>query len=429
MVNIAKVTLWNQKVGSLARDEQSGNIFFEYDPEFSKKGIEPSPLFVPVKKGVVYNFNELNYNTYRGLPGFIADSLPDTFGNYLINTWLAKQGRDPETYNTIERLLFQGSRAMGALCFEPETSTTLNKSVEIELNTLVDIALQALQFKKTLDTNISDNEKALQTIIRIGTSAGGSRAKAVVAYNKSTGQLLSGQVDAPDDFEHYLLKMDGVTNGNLGDPAYYGCLEYSYYKIALDCGIEMTESFLLPDRKRKHFMTKRFDRVGGKHRVHMVTLCGLAHSDFNTPGAFAYEYLLGVMRQMHLTSAEMEQVFRRMVFNVIGRNQDDHTKNFSFLLDTDNVWKLSPAYDMTYAYKPDGDYTNMHQMSINGKSDNIKREDLLAVAENASIKTSKAQSIISEIEDVFKNIDNYLEPDIPESIVNRVKSNLRVGKL
>ncbi len=429
MVNIAKVTLWNQKVGSLARDEQSGNIFFEYDPEFSKKGIEPSPLFVPVKKGVVYNFNELNYNTYRGLPGFIADSLPDTFGNYLINTWLAKQGRDPETYNTIERLLFQGSRAMGALCFEPETSTTLNKSVEIELNTLVDIALQALQFKKTLDTNISDNEKALQTIIRIGTSAGGSRAKAVVAYNKSTGHILSGQVDAPDGFEHYLLKMDGVTNGSLGDPAYYGCLEYSYYKIALECGIEMTESLLLPDGKRKHFMTKRFDRVGGSHRIHMVTLCGLAHSDFNTPGAFAYEYLLGVMRQMHLTSAEMEQAFRRMVFNVVGRNQDDHTKNFSFLLDTDNVWKLSPAYDMTYAYKPDGDYTNMHQMSINGKRDNIKREDLLAVAENASIKTSKAQSIISEIEDVFKNIDNYLEPDIPESIVNRVKSNLRVGKL
>lgn len=429
MINIAKVLLWGQKIGSLARDERSGDILFEYTPEFTQTGIEPSPLFVPVKKGVVYNFKDLNRQTYKGLPGFIADSLPDTFGNYLINNWLSTQGRDPETYNTIERLLFQGSRAMGALCFEPETSPIFNKSVDVELNTLVDIAIKALSYKQTLDTNISEKETALQTIIRIGTSAGGSRAKAVVAYNKETGSIRSGQVDAPDGYEHYLLKMDGVTNGSLGDPAFYGCLEYSYYKMALSAEIEMTESFLLPDGKRKHFMTKRFDRIGGSHRVHMVTLCGLAHSDFNTPGAFAYEYLFGVMRQMHLKSSEMEQAYKRLVFNVIGRNQDDHTKNFSFLLDTDNVWKLSPAYDLTYAYKPNGDYTNLHQMSINGKRDNIKREDLLAVAENASIKKTKANKIIDNIKNIFSHIDNYLEPEIPENMVDKIKANLRIGIL
>lgn len=425
MVNYANVSIWGTQVGSLFLDENTGVISFEYTPEFVRSGLELSPIFAPLRAGRVYSFAELPYQTFKGLPGFLADSLPDKFGDDLINQWLTREGRAIGSYNAVERLLYQGSRAMGALTFEPAMRTELNQSVQIELEGLIEAALSVLNNREMLNTNLNDGEDALKTILRVGTSAGGSRAKAVVAYNKDTGEIKSGQVDAPEGFEHYLLKLDGVTNGSLGDPMFYGCIEYSYYRMALDCGIQMTDSFLLNDGKRRHFMTKRFDREGGSKRLHMVTLCGMNHMDFNVPGAYSYEQLFAVMRLLHLSRSEAEQAFRRMVFNIIGRNQDDHTKNFSFLMDTDGQWRLSPAYDMVYNYNRNGSYTNLHQMSVNGKRDAFSRADLLSIAEN--IHLNNANSIIDGTIEVFSKMKHYMEADIPEEKIDNMYANLRLN--
>ena len=422
MVDYANITLWNKTVGSIYRNPETGVISFEYEPEFVRSGYNISPIYLPLIEGRVYSFPELNYETFKGLPGFLADSLPDKFGNDLINQWLIQEGRPRDSYNPVERLLYQGTRAMGALEFEPARRADLNHSLIIELEGLVNAAIQVLNERKDVSANITHTDDALRTILHVGTSAGGARAKAVIAYNQTTGEIRSGQVDAPEGFEHYLLKLDGVTNGSLGDPTHYGSIEYSYYQMALACGIEMMESRLLTDGKRKHFMTKRFDRTKGNHRIHMATLCGLAHMDFNIPGAYSYEQLFNTMRELHLTHKEAEQVFRRMVFNIVGRNQDDHTKNFSFLMDTDGQWRLAPAYDMVYSYNKTGSYTNLHQMSINGKRDNFSTEDLLSIANNIHLKDGK--SIILEISDIFRHIDEYLESDIPQSMVDKIKSNL-----
>lgn len=422
MVNIANINIWDKQAGILMHDPATGVVSFEYLPEFVRDGYDLSPLFVPRMSGRVFTFPALPYDSFKGLPGFIADALPDKFGDTLINQWLIREGRAPGTYNIVERLLYQGSRAMGALVFEPETRKDLNRSVSVELDGLVEAALTILNERTSFVTNANAGEEAITTILRVGTSAGGARAKAVVAYNPQTGEIRSGQTDVTDGFEHYLLKLDGVTNGSLGDPMHYGSIEYGYYRMARDCGIDMNESMLLNDGKRRHFLTKRFDRKGN-HRIHMCTLCGIAHIDFNHPGISSYEEAFAVMRQLHLTAPEAEQLYRRMVFNVVGRNQDDHTKNISFLLDTDNQWRLAPAYDMTYAYNPVGSYTSMHQMAVNGKRDNITREDMLRVAENIHLK--KANKIIDEIVGVFERFDDYMEPDIPEKMVDEMRGKLR----
>ncbi len=425
MVDYVNIKLWGKPVGSAYRDAGSGIISFEYEPSFVRQGYSLSPLFLPLASGRIYSFPELSYDTFKGLPGFLADSLPDKFGNDLINRWLAREGRPRNSYNAIERLLYQGTRAMGALEFEPAQRTDMNQSLKIELDGLVNAAINVLGDRKELLTNMNSKEEAMRTILQVGTSAGGARAKAVVAYNRLTGEIRSGQVAAPEGFEHYLLKLDGVTNGSLGDPTHYGSIEYSYYRMARACGIDMSESQLLSEGRRKHFMTKRFDRRDGNRRIHMVSLCGLAHMDFNLPGAYSYEQLFNVMREMHLTHQEAQQAYRRMVFNIVGRNQDDHTKNFAFLLDTDNQWRLAPAYDMVYAYNKEGSYTNLHQMSVNGKRDNFTLADLLAIAENIHLK--EPRSIIADITDTFRHIDEYLEPDIPQEMADEIKSNLRLN--
>lgn len=422
MVNYANIKLWGLHVGSVAMDDNTGVANFEYSPEFIHSGYELSPIFMPLQAGKVYSFPALNHETYKGLPGFLADSLPDKFGNDLINQWLVRNGRPKDSYNSVERLLYQGRRAMGALEFEPQTRPDLSASVAIELTDLVNTAIAILDERSSLNTNLNESSEAIKSILRVGASAGGSRAKAVVAYNKATGEIRSGQTAAPDGFEHYLLKLDGVTNGILGDPAHFGSIEYSFYKMAIDCGIIMNECNLYNEGARRHFMTKRFDRKGGDGKIHMTSLCGIAHMDFNAPGSYSYEQMFDIMRRLHLPYYDAEQAYRRMVFNVAGRNQDDHTKNVSFLMDTDGVWKLAPAYDMVYAYNPAGGYTAHHQMTINGKRDNITRDDLLTVARNANIK--KAENIINETIAVMSNIDNYMESDIPEEMVDEIKNNL-----
>ena len=414
MIKFANIYLWDLHMASLA-EEESGLIKMEYTPEFISSGYNPSPLFVTPEKGRIYEFSQLPYRTYKGLPGFIADCLPDRFGTAIINHWLEKSGRPRDSYTTIERLLYQGSRAMGALRFEPQERKDLNQQVAIDLDGLVAAAAEILGERMQFGTNLKTDDEALLTILRVGTSAGGARPKAVVAYNKETGDLRSGQVDAPEGYEHWLLKLDGVDENNpaeYSETMNYGCLEYAYYQMVLDCGIDMMECRLLEDGKRHHFMTRRFDRIGGSHRVHMVSLCGMAHYDYNQPDSWSYEQLFRVMRGLRLTQTEMEQAYRRMVFNVIGCNQDDHTKNIEFLMDTDGVWKLSPAYDMSYAVG--SGFTRQHQMSVNGKRLHITRKDMLTVAAEVGIKSAKANEIIEQTLDVIGRFDEYVGDSIPE---------------
>lgn len=395
MVDYANVELWGNLVGVVYWDATRQTANFEYVSKFVQNGLNLSPLRMPVEANRIYSFSELNFKTFKGLPGMLADSLPDNFGNALINRWLAEQGRDPDSCNPIERLLYQGKRGMGALEFEPAKKGISNVSEKIELDSLIEAARIVLSNQKKLNVRLQEKESDLLKIMKVGTSAGGARAKAVIAYNEITHEIKSGQLNAPEGFTHWLIKLDGVTNNELGDPKHYGRIEYAYYKMAVSCGIEMTDCRLLEENGRAHFMTKRFDRIGEKEKIHMQTLCGLAHFDFNMSGAYSYEQLFQTMRMLHLSYKDAEQAYRRMVFNIVARNQDDHTKNFSFLMDKEGKWRLSPAYDVAYAYNPSGDFTSQHQMSVNGKRDNFTKEDLLKFAQSMNIK--KPDEIIEEV--------------------------------
>lgn len=418
MVEYVDVKLWGVSVGAAYWEQKTKSASFEYYPNFIKKGLEVSPISMPLSSNI-YSFPELNFKTFKGLPGLLADSLPDKFGNDLINRWLAMQGREPDSYSPIERLLYLGKRSMGALEFEKAENIGFNRTSTIEIDNLVKAASIALDGKKSLMTNLNDEEKALLEIIKVGTSAGGARAKAVVAFNDSTKEVRSGQLGAPKGFEHWLLKLDGVTNTVLGDPQHFGRIEYAYYKMAIQCGIEMTECRLLEENNRAHFMTKRFDRVGEKEKIHMQTLCGLAHYDFNIPGAYSYEQLFMIMRKLRLPYKDAEQVYRRMVFNIVARNQDDHTKNFSFLMDKEGIWRLAPAYDVAFSYNPTGEYTSSHQMSVNGKIENFTKQDLLAVASSMNIK--KPDAIIEEVIDSVANWSKQAaDVNIPSSIIESI---------
>jgi serine/threonine-protein kinase HipA len=424
MVNHAHIKIWGDLVGIVFWDSVRNVASFEYDPKFVAKGIELSPIRMPLRTNQVYSFPELNLETYKGLPGMLADSLPDKFGNALINRWLAEQGRDPDSYNPIERLLYQGKRGMGALEFEPAEKTISNVSTKIELEGLIRAARYTLAGKEKLTSRL-ENEEELTQILKVGTSAGGARAKAVIAFNENTGEIRSGQLNAPEGFSHWLIKLDGVTGDELGDPQHVGQIEYVYYKMAVACGIEMSESRLLKENNRYHFMTKRFDRIGNKEKIHMQTLCGLAHFDFNTPGIYAYEQLFQIMRTLKLSYSAAEQVYRRMVFNVVARNQDDHTKNISFLMDKNGKWGLSPAYDMAYSYNPYGTYTSLHQLSINGKRDGFTKSDLLQIAKSMNIK--KANEIIEEVIDSVSRWSKIAEEqEIPKHQIEMIGKTHRL---
>jgi len=397
MVN-ASVNIWNQFIGALYWDETTETGSFEFDESFIKKGLDLSPIRMPLEElqrgNRIFSFSGLSKQTYHGLPGLLADSLPDKFGNELINAWLARQGRTPESMNPLERLCYIGKRGMGALEFEPASSGATDTAITIEIDELVRLAKDAINQKKGLAANMDDKD-GLINIIRVGTSAGGARAKAVIAYNEKTEEVRSGQLDVPSGFTHWLIKLDGVTNDKLGDPEGYGRIEFAYYKMAIACGIDMMESKLKEEHGRAHFMTKRFDRVSGNEKLHMQTLCGMAHYDYNQPTTYSYEQAFQVMRDLRLDHADAEQLFRRMVFNVISRNNDDHTKNVSFLMDSSGNWKLSPAYDVTYAFDPSNIWLAQHNLSVNGKRKDISKDDILAIAKEISVKRGK--DIIKEI--------------------------------
>ena len=425
MVDVAKVSMFGMPVGTFRWDDRYGIVRFEYDPGFVGKGLEPAPLMMPVREGRVYAFANLDRETFMGLPGMLADSLPDTYGRALFDRWLALLGRTSS--NPIETLCFMGKRCMGALEFEPAMDVAYNTQSKFEIDTLVDVAKEALDAKASFGVNLNDDKKAaIAEILRLGTSAGGQRAKAIIAYNKETGEVRSGQVEAPAGFDYYLIKLDGVS-AKVGFKATenYGRLEYSFYKLAQACGIAMSECSLIEENGRAHFLTKRFDRKEGK-KVHMQTLCGIAHFDYRLRRAYSYEQAFNVMRALRLPYSAAQEMFRRLVFNVVVRNQDDHTKNISFLMEEDGKWKLSPAYDMGYAYNPNGGWTATHQMSVNGKFDDITRQDLLSFAALNNIKD--ASVIIDEICEAASCWPALADGcGVPKAMVETIKSNMLLG--
>lgn len=403
-------------------NENTESAVFEYEPSFERLGLNLSPILMPLNPHRSYQFTSISKDTFMGLPGLLADALPDAYGKALLDRWLATIGRS--FANPVERLCYQGKRSMGALEFEPAQDTFLEKDTRIEIDSLVEVAREALNQKSKLDTNLSqDRKEALINIIKVGTSAGGQRAKAVIAYNEKTQEVRSGQIDAPEGFEHWLLKLDGVTNQELGDPKFYGLIEYAYYLMAKDAGIEMMSCRILPENGRSHFMTKRFDRVGGKGKLHMQTLCGIAHYDYKMLRAYSYEQAFLVMRQLRLPYFQAEEMFRRMIFNVVARNQDDHTKNISFLMDKTGKWRLSPAYDISWSYNPEGKWTSQHQMSINNKWSDFTMDDLLTVASSMNIKSPR--EIIEKTIDVVAHWPVYAASlGIPKDTIEVINSTL-----
>ena len=395
----AEVFLWGTKIGTVIFDRDTGLGSFEYDPVFLTSGIEVAPIAMPLSRRV-YTFPELVRHSFHGLPGLLADSLPDKFGNAVIDAWLRSQGRSPSSFDPVERLCYTGSRGMGALEYVPALGPGAAEADSIQIDRLVELASEILRSREDMHASISDH--AMQEIIRVGTSAGGARAKAVIAWNEKTGDIRSGQIDAGKGYEYWLIKFDGVDrNGDKEgeDVPQYTRIEYAYYLMAKNAGILMNECRLFEESGRYHFMTRRFDRdpvTGAKY--HMQSLGGMAHFDFNLPGAYSYEQAAEVMRRLRLSNTEISQFFRRMVFNVLMRNQDDHVKNISFLMDRRGQWRLAPAYDMTYAYNPDGMWTGTHQMSVNGKRDDISIQDLLLSARSMGIKKAEAERIITEIQ-------------------------------
>lgn len=430
MVAIADVTIWNTKAGVVFWNEQKNLAVFEFDKSFLKLGLDISPLVMPISEAAkgnrIYSFPMLNPETFKGLPGLLSDSLPDKFGNQIIDAWLAQQGKNSTDFTPVDRLCYIGKRGMGALEFKPASNITIENSSPIQIQELVKFAKEVLENRKDFHTNL-DSEKGFSDILQVGSSAGGARAKAIIAYNATTGEVRSGQVDGLDGFDYWLIKFDGVTNHQLGDPKGYGNIEYAYYLMATDCGITMSESKLLTENDRSHFLTKRFDRQNNQ-KIHMQTLCGLAHFDYNQPRSYSYEQAFQVMRQMKLPYFEMEELYRRMTFNVMSRNQDDHTKNISFLMFPDGKWQLSPAYDITYAYNPENFWLKAHQMSVNGKRENISLEDLLAVAKNVNIKKPKV--IIELCNKVLSNWQTYAEKSkIDTTQIKQIETELIIYQL
>ncbi|TBX65550.1 type II toxin-antitoxin system HipA family toxin [Flavobacterium silvisoli] len=410
MITTAIITLWGERVGAVAWDSITRMATFEYEPSFVRKSWDIAPLKMPLSgRRTLFSFPELiQSSTFNGMPGLLADVFPDRYGRELINVWLAQNGRAENSLTPVELLLFIGSRGMGALEFEPAQFSQGRGTFSVEIDSLVQVAQHVLQSREKFAANLhADEQKALMDILKIGTSAGGARPKAIIAYNQNTGEIRSGQAKAPKGFVHWLIKLDGVSDSQFGESSGYGRVEMAYYLMAKDCGIEMSESRLYEENGRAHFMTKRFDREDGYIKHHVQTLCAMQHYDFANITSYSYEQLFQTMRLLRLSYPDAEQMFRRMVFNVMARNCDDHTKNFAFILKQDEAWALAPAYDVCHSYRPGSDWVSQHCLSVNGKRTGIIKDDLMAVAKAMNIK--KGESIINQINETVARWSDYAE--------------------
>jgi serine/threonine-protein kinase HipA len=431
VTELAEVRLWGRLVGAVALTDTSPVARFEYSADFMGVGLEVSPLMMPLSS-TVYQFPALGRDAFHGLPGLLADSLPDRFGNTLIDAWLATQGRAPGSFGPIERLCYTGARGMGALEFRPVKGPRARKSEKLRLEALVELASQILQHRHDLQASFAPGSVhvGLTEILRVGTSAGGARPKALIAWNRDTQEVRSGQVKAPEGFSYWLLKFDGVSGAGdheLKDPKGFTRVEYAYSLMARASGIEMAECRLLEEGPRKHFMTLRFDRTVSGSKFHMQTLGALAHLDYNQPRAHSYEQAFQVLRQLGLTAASREELYRRCVFNLISRNQDDHVKNIAFLMDERGTWSLSPAYDLTYGYDPANLWMSQHQMSVNGKFEGFTREDLMKLADTVSLSRSTAADLIEEVGRAVSRWEEFAAvAGAPEDYMQQIKANQRL---
>lgn len=435
VMEVIKISYQDDVVGAVSFDTEKGLGSFEYDPGFVKNGVELSPIKMPLSNRI-YSFPELDFNTFKGLPGLIADSLPDDFGNAVLNAWVAGQGGTPTDITPLQRLQYTGKRGMGALEYAPATKLrSLNASQQVEIQSLVSIAQEILDsrgnFEVELKQNCQDDREAMMSLLSVGMSAGGARPKAVLAFNEDFTQVRSGQTKVPSGFTHYLMKFDGVSEHNkgqetFGDPLGYGAMEFVYHLMANKCGVDMMPCRLLHEGNRRHFITQRFDRIKNS-KVHVQTLNGLAHVDYKKPGSFSYAELFGIARQLKLSAVEAEQLFKRMVFNIIARNHDDHSKNFAFILKKDK-WSLAPAYDLAYSYKPGSKWVNSHWMSLNGKRDNFTRSDLYSLEKLSPIFSKR--KIDDIIDTTIEHVSTWRklaeEWDVPKTLIDEIQENLRL---
>lgn len=435
VMEVITITYQDCVVGAVSFDTEKGLGSFEYDPGFIKKGVELSPIKMPLSNRI-YSFPELDFNTFKGLPGLIADSLPDDFGNAVLNAWVAGQGRSPSDITPLQRLQYTGKRGMGALEYAPATKLrSLNASQQVEIQSLVSIAQEILDsrgnFEVELKQNGQDDREAMMSLLSVGMSAGGARPKAVLAFNEDFTQVRSGQAKVPSGFTHYLMKFDGVSEHNknqetFGDPLGYGAMEFVYHLMADKGGVDMMPCRLLHEGNRRHFITQRFDRIKNS-KVHVQTLNGLAHVDYKKPGAFSYAELFGIARQLRLSAVEAEQLFKRMTFNIIARNHDDHSKNFAFILKNDK-WSLAPAYDLAYSYKPGSKWVNSHWMSLNGKRDNFTRSDFYSLEKLSPVFNKK--NIDDIIDATIEHVSTWRqlaeEWDVPKTLIDEIQENLRL---
>lgn len=425
MNTTAEVYLWGTRVGIIHQDLDKPYASFEYDGDFLKSGIEISPIMMPLSN-IVYEFPLLSGEPFFGMPGLVVDSLPDTFGNKVIEQWLVTQRKSIKDFTAIDRLCYMGKRGMGALEYVPASSEISDINENINVSEMVKFASNVLNQRESITLN-AEEALTYSQLVQVGSSAGGARAKALIAWNEKTNEIKSGQLNLDKDYDYWLMKFDNVSkNGDHGleDVPEYTLIEYAYYKMALDAGIQMNECRIYSNAGENHFMTKRFDRVDGK-KIHMQSLGAIAHISYKEPRLCSYEMAAGYMREMKLPMIDIEQFFSRMVFNCVAVNQDDHVKNISFLMDRSGKWRLSPAYDVTYSYDVTNQWLSAHQMTINGKKSDINLTDLLEVGGKMGLKKKKCMDIISRISLVVSNFEKYAnEANIRERTYADIKKIL-----
>ena len=422
MADTARVLLWGRDIGAVTWLDERAIAVFQYTPEFADSGIEVAPLVMPLR-AAPYEFPTLSNDTFYGLPGMLADSLPDKFGNTLINAWLAGQGRTPGSFTPVERLCYTGTRGIGALEFRPVIRGAPTVARTLEISALVELA------NRVLDDRVAFEGETIEDILRVGTSAGGARAKAVLAWNEATGEFRSGQAPVEKGFTNWIMKFDGVSDNKdkeLADPKGFGRIEYAYHLMAKAAGITMNECRLHEEGGRAHFLTKRFDRLDDGSKLHMQSLGAMLHYDFNQAGAYSYEQAIQAIKRLGLPMADIEQQFVRAAFNVMARNHDDHVKNIAYLMDRHGRWRLSPAYDVAYSYNPSGDWTAQHQMSLNGKRNGFERDDLLSFAKSGGIKKRRAQQLLDKIAAAVAIWPDFaMSGGVPDVDVQRIEHTFR----
>ncbi len=431
----ATIHLWGRQIGAVIWDSNRDLGIFEYDPRFAGSAVEIAPLTMPLRTGT-FDFPALPRGTFHGLPGLLSDSLPDRFGNALINRWLAEQGRSATSMDPVERLLYTGRRGMGALEYEPATGLRKEEGTPVDIAPLVELANRVLNERQALTGQMTgeDQAEALAQILRVGTSAGGARAKAVLAWNETSGEFHSGQIKAGPGYTQWLFKFDGVSKSgdhNLADPQGFGRLEYACYLLATAAGVEMMRSRLHLEGGRAHFMTQRFDRIGTaatgqSEKLHVLSLGAMRHYDFNQPRAYSYEQALETIRRLNMGPKSLEQMVRRALVNLVIRNQDDHVKNIAFLMNKKGEWRLAPAFDVVYAHNPEGQWTNAHQMTLSGKADKFDLDDIRRFGTMADLKPRKTEEILREVEAAAARWSEFAsEAGVPSDLAQKAQAGFR----